>query len=62
MYNKQATPDVLAAALKLFNGSTEDANNWLNSPHRALGYKKPIDEPPCEVLKLISQIELGVYI
>lgn len=61
MKEKEIDKQVYAAALKLFENK-EDAEIWLNRPQRALGDVKPIDAHPGEVLRLIGQLESGVYI
>lgn len=61
MNENKIAPEVYAAALKLFNGNIEDTNIWLNRPQRALGGVRPVEAHPSEVLRLIGQLELGVY-
>lgn len=61
MNENKIAPEVYAAALKLFNGNVEDTNIWLNRPQRALGGVRPVEAHPNEVLRLIEQLELGVY-
>lgn len=54
--------EVYEAAFKLFNGNIEETAIWLNRPQQALGGVKPIDAHRDEVLRLIGQLENGVYI
>jgi uncharacterized protein (DUF2384 family) len=61
MEDKDVDSEVYAAALKLF-GNREDAETWLKRTQRALGDVKPVDAHPGEVLRLIGQLENGVYI
>ena len=56
---------VLSAASKLFEGDTKRMAEWLNTPAKGLGGKKPADliSTPAgaeAVINLIGQIEYGV--
>lgn len=62
MKENKVDTEVYEAALKLFNGNIEETAIWLNRPQRALGGVKPIDAHRDEVLRLIGQLENGVYI
>jgi putative toxin-antitoxin system antitoxin component (TIGR02293 family) len=58
--------DVVAAAVRLFEGDRKAAIDWLNQPLRALGYKTPalyMDSPERiqEVLDIIGRLEHGVW-
>lgn len=59
--NNVVTSDVLKAAISLFEGNEADALNWLNQPAIALGGVKPVDADPADVIRLVRQIELGIY-
>ena len=61
MDDNVVTTDVLKAAISLFEGNEADALNWLNQPAMALGGMKPVDADPSDVIKLIEQIEMGIY-
>lgn len=59
-------PAVSERAIELFEGDAAMAEKWLSEPNRALGWKSPneilssqsgIDE----VLRLIAQLQHGVY-
>lgn len=57
---------VLDKAVGLFEGDKAAAQQWLNEPSRALGWKKPADllaseSGAWEVMKLITRLEHGVY-
>jgi uncharacterized protein (DUF2384 family) len=58
---KETNKEVLEAAIKLFGGDEAEAINWLNKPALALGGNKPVDANKADALKLIGQIEHGVY-
>lgn len=62
MKENKVDTEVSEAALKLFNGNAEETAAWLSRPQRALGGVKPIDAHPGDVLRLIGQLENGVYI
>lgn len=61
MNEKEIDKEVLEAAIKLFGGDYVEAIIWLNRPHLALGNVRPVDASPDDVLRLIGQIEQGVY-
>lgn len=55
---------VWRAAITLFAGDRNAADQWLHSEALALGWSRPIDvlqEDPQQVLDLILRIEHGVY-
>jgi len=57
---------VLDKAVDLFEGDKAAAQQWLNEPSRALGWKKPADllaseSGAREVMKLITRLGHGVY-
>ncbi|TNV12491.1 DUF2384 domain-containing protein [Buttiauxella sp. B2] len=57
---------VLDKAVDLFEGNKTAAQQWLNEPCRALGWKKPADllaseSGAWEVMKLITRLEHGVF-
>jgi putative toxin-antitoxin system antitoxin component (TIGR02293 family) len=56
---------VFSKALELFEGNTEDAKAWFQTPARALGNEKPIDLARTdvgarEVEALIDRLEQGI--
>lgn len=56
---------VLSAASKLFNGDMQRAAEWLDTPAKALGGKKPSELTPTvvgaeAVINLIGQIEYNI--
>ncbi|WP_178102864.1 antitoxin Xre/MbcA/ParS toxin-binding domain-containing protein [Pseudomonas sp. URMO17WK12:I11] len=61
MNDKEIDKEVLEAAIKLFGGDYVEAIIWLNRPQLALGNVRPVDASREDVLRLISQIEHGVY-
>lgn len=61
MEENEIDKEVLEAAIKLFGGGEAEAHNWLNKPAIALGGINPVDADKDEVLRLIGQLEYGVY-
>lgn len=58
--------EVLNAATELFEGSIDEANQWLKTPTRGLGGRKPIEmlataAESKAVLDLIGRLEHGVF-
>jgi putative toxin-antitoxin system antitoxin component (TIGR02293 family) len=58
--------DVVAAAVRLFEGDRKAAIDWLNQPLLALGHQVPasyMDSPERiqEVLEIIGRLEHGVW-
>lgn len=51
-------PVILAAAIQLF-GNEPRAVEWLSTPTRALGVKRPVDADVEQVLELIARLEHG---
>lgn len=54
----QIDPNVLIAAIGVF-GNAPHANEWLNTPARALGNKRPAEADVEEVMDLIGRIGNG---
>lgn len=52
----------LYSRLRLFFTSFDDAAKWMNSPHKLLQDRKPIDCTFIEVRAIIDQLDSGAFI
>lgn len=53
-------PELMQAVVKFFQGDEDEALRWLQRPLPAFGGKRPLDVEPCEVIRLLGQIDHGV--
>lgn len=65
MLSKDDKNQIVQAAIELFEGDTEAAENWLNTSNQGLGHTRPIEyavdsKTSQDVLELIGRLEHGI--